>query len=454
MSSMRPGTGLHALALLSARLRWMAALVGWRLRLPGAGPRFAAADDHWRLLRDRMPRYGAVPYTDSSGDLTLWPSVAGDEERLALDLPGRAEQQRRLDEDNRRRAEARWRQGGLPEGQSMARVWRRVTAAELEARWATERSPVWRDSDVLTVVHRAEAEEVQVVPGLQQGMWRVEGDLWALMVRVRDLDRVALNLSCVAVSGGRLWGQTLPEPAQWRGPDAPAVPHRAEPLAGELRDVLLDSDALGERRALAVYLPPGRCEGLPVLYVADGDSVRRFAAVLEPAIAAGTTPAAIVVGVHSAASGPDLDLRGREYVPGTDPRRFAAHEQFFVNEVATWTERELGVSADRDRRAIAGYSNGAVLASALGCRHPDRFGAVVAFSLGVEPPLPSGARPARHYLLAGTLEAPFHRATRAWAAKLREHGVEVEERERVCGHDLLMWEEEMPAAVRWAFGSF
>jgi enterochelin esterase-like enzyme len=431
----------------------MAALVGWRLRLPGGGRRFAAADDYWRLLGGQMPRYGAVPYTDSSGDLALWPSVARDEERLALGIPGRAEQQQRLDEDNRRRAEARWAQGGLPSGESVARVWRRVTAAELEARWATERSPVWRDGDVLTVVHRAEAEQVQVLPGVQQGMWRVDGDLWALMVRVRDLDRAALNLSCVAISGGQLWGQALPEPVQWRGPNAPAVPTRAEPLAGELRDVMLDSHALGERRALTVYLPPGRWEGLPVLYLADGGSAPRFAAVLEAGVAAGATPAAVLVGVHSAVGEPDVDLRGREYVPGMDPRRFAAHERFFVDEVAAWVERELGGSADRERRAVAGYSNGAVLASALGCRHPDRFGAVVAFSLGVEPPLPSGARPARHYLVAGTLEAPFHRATRAWAAKLRELGVEVEERERVCGHDQLMWEEEMPAAIRWAFGS-
>jgi hypothetical protein len=30
--------------------------------------------------------------------------------------------------------------------------------------------------------------------------------------------------------------------------------------------------------------------------------------------------------------------------------------------------------------------------------------------------------------------------------------VEVEHRERVCGHDPLMWQEELPAAIRWAFG--
>lgn len=151
--------------------------------------------------------------------------------------------------------------------------------------------------------------------------------------------------------------------------------------------------------------------------------VRRFAAVLEPGVVAGTTPAAVLVGVHSATGTPADDPRGREYLPGLDSRRFEAHERFFVDEVADWARREVGVSADRELRAVGGYSNGAVLASALGGRHPDRFGAVVAFSMGVHPPLPSGSRPPRHYLLAGTLEPGFLRATREWGARLRDSGV-------------------------------
>jgi enterochelin esterase-like enzyme len=127
-----------------------------------------------------------------------------------------------------------------------------------------------------------------------------------------------------------------------------------------------------------------------VLYLADGASVRRFAAVLEPGVVAGTTPAAVLVGVHSSVGPPADDPRMREYLPGLDSRRYDAHERFFLDEVARWAQREVGVSADRELRAVGGCSNGAVLASALGCRHPDRFGGVVAFSLGVHPPLPSG----------------------------------------------------------------
>jgi enterochelin esterase-like enzyme len=356
-----------------------------------------------------------------------------------------------VNERDRRRAEARWRRGGLGRGEHLARVWRPVTAAELEARWNAEGSPVWRDGDVLTMVHRAEAETVHVVPGIQLEMWRVEDDLWALMVRVRDLDRAALSIGFLAVSGGHFWGLSMPETMVWRGPDAPAAPPRAAPLAGELREVELASRELGERRALTVYLPPGNGERPPVLYLADGGSVPSLAAVLEPGAAAGTTPAVVLVGAHSGVPTPGDDVRAREYLPGVDRLRYEAHERFFVDEVAGWAERELGVAAGRERRAVGGSSNGAVLASALGCRHPDRFGAVIAFSLGIEPPRPRDAA-ARHLLLAGTLEPGFHRATRAWAARLRGRGVEVEERERVCGHDPLMWEEELPGAVRWAFG--
>jgi enterochelin esterase-like enzyme len=136
--------------------------------------------------------------------------------------------------------------------------------------------------------------------------------------------------------------------------------------------------------------------------------------VLEPAVVSGTTPAAVLIGVHSAGSTPEEDTRAREYLPGLDPLLLEAHSRFLLEELSEWAQRELGVSGDRERRAMGGFSNGAVLASALGCRHPDRFGSVIAFSLGLLPPLPRGVRPSRHYLLAGTLEPGFHRSTRAW----------------------------------------
>src|SRR5262245_49938509 len=296
-------------------LRRALAHLAWRLRLPGAGPRYANADDQWRMLRGRLPRYGVRPYHDAAGDLVLPLSAfAPDEERRALGLPSAAEQRRQVEAENRRRASARWAQPALPPGVELARVWRPVTASELERRWAAEGRPVWRDGQDLVLVHRAEAEDVHVIPGIQLPMWRVEGDLWALMVRISQLDRAALSLAFMSTGANPGLGQAMPEPVVWRGPDAPAAPARAEPLAGELHQVELDSRALAQRRALTVYVPPG-AERPPAVYLADGGSVPGFAAVLEPAILAGSTPAAALVGVHCAPFTAEDDGRGRGYLP-------------------------------------------------------------------------------------------------------------------------------------------
>ncbi|MCC6188806.1 MAG: hypothetical protein IT318_07205 [Anaerolineales bacterium] len=103
-----------------------------------------------------------------------------------------------------------------------------------------------------------------------------------------------------------------------------------------------------------------------------------------------------------------------------------------------------------------GYSNGGVFAAALGLRYPKRFGRVLAFSVGVSPAGRRAAfpnQPPDFYLLAGTLEEGFYRGTAAFADWLRSRGAAVAFHERVCGHDMLMWEEALPPAVGWAFGT-
>jgi enterochelin esterase-like enzyme len=250
----------------------------------------------------------------------------------------------------------------------------------------------------------------------------------------------------------------------WRGPEAPPPPERAEPLQGQISRNVIDSHHLSERRDLTVYLPPGHdpTQTYPVVYAADGQSVARFAAVLEPEIVEGSVPAVIVVGVHSAANedaaepyDSTQDLRAQEYLLGENPKRFEAHERFFVYEVSAWAERALGASSERRERAVFGCSNGGAFAVSMGVRHAERYDAVIAFSLGEglhgwgAPQWTVDDAP-HHYLLAGTLE-PFQRTTARWAARLSRLGVEYVHRERVSGHDMVMWEEEFPDAVAWAF---
>src|SRR5262249_34613661 len=149
----------------------------------------------------------------------------------------------------------------------------------------------------------------------------------------------------------------------------------------------LASVALGGRRRVTTYLPPGhdRSRPSPVVYVCDGQSVKAFARVVEPLIAAGRVPPVALVGVHDGGYlGPSpkgahdydgsKDLRAQEYIPSINPGRFADHETFFVKEVPAWAERRFGLSAVRKDRAVSGYSNGGRFAAEMAFRHPEVFG--------------------------------------------------------------------------------
>ena len=279
----------------------------------------------------------------------------------------------------------------LPDGINLARVWCPTKVANLR-KMAAEGTSVWRRGEDLTFVHRSRATELTLLPAIQLPMWRIEDDLWALSVRIRDLDQAAISYAFVP--SGEAW----PATETWRGPLAPPAPRRAGPLAGQLTEAVIKSRWLNESRRLTVYVPPGPETPPYVLFMTDGQTMGTFAAVVEPLMVDLTVPRTVLVGVHSSGSTTGEGWRSQEYIPGYDGTRFEAHRRFFIEEVPAWAERELGVSAEPARRAIAGYSNGAVLASALGCRHPDRVGRVIAFSPGVQPPLHRDSRPAPHYL--------------------------------------------------------
>ncbi len=89
----------------------------------------------------------------------------------------------------------------------------------------------------------------------------------------------------------------------------------------------------------------------------------------------------------------------------------------------------------------------------MGVRHPEHFGTVIAFSLGMALATPAWSpdQAPRHYLCAGTLEEGFFRGTQHWAERAAASGSDVVYRTCVSGHDMLMWEGELPAALERAF---
>jgi enterochelin esterase-like enzyme len=351
---------------------------------------------------------------------------------------------------------------GLPV-QIVDRSW---TEQELLARSELEQSLVWADGDELTFFYQSAADAVYICCGIQLQMQRVEeSNAWVLTVRIDKLAQAVISYSFTPYQNGHPTKDNSDATSiqVWRGPEAPRAPERTEILGGQVITHTIESAALGESRQLSVYLPPEHdsTQQYPVVYAADGDLVDGFATVLDPLVMDSAVPAVIVVGVHSAeyTNTAELydrgrDLRMQEYLWGENRERFAAHERFFVYEVSEWAEQNLGASPDREQRAVFGFSNGGGFAVTMGIRHPRRYGNILAFSLGMGKswgdPVWSADTAPRHYLVAGTLE-PFQKTTDRWAKRLTRLNVEHVYYERICGHDLVMWEEEFPKAVAWAF---
>jgi enterochelin esterase-like enzyme len=354
--------------------------------------------------------------------------------------------------------------GGLFDESRPNATYRRVakpwTARELLERRAAAEADAWADGDELTFVYQGTAEAVDLAGGLHLPMERVPGgDLWALTVRVADLQRAVI--SYMFLPRGVAGPPAFFTPTEWRGPDAPPATRRSHPLRGEIATHTIASAALGEDRKLTVYLPPGHGTARPsaVVYAADGEAVPAFASMLEPVLLDGSLPPVALVGLHSgpaggtrAAGNPVVDLRAQEYLTGHDDRRFAAHERFFVSEVVPWAEAQFAVATNPARRAVFGFSNGGAFATTMGVRHPALFGSILAFSVAggkpasrLKPPL------SRFYFVAGTLEPGLRENTLTWKQTLDQAGAECSYHERVCGHDFILWQETFPGAVAWAF---
>lgn len=98
------------------------------------------------------------------------------------------------------------------------------------------------------------------------------------------------------------------------------------------------------------------------------------------------------------------------------------------------------------------FSSQGALAVAIAIRHPERYGTMIALSLGEGKEgcgTPERAVDThRHFLMAGEVE-PFRGTTSRWTARLARIGVEHLHRERMGGDDPGMWEEGFLSAVAW-----
>ena len=211
------------------------------------------------------------------------------------------------------------------------------------------------------------------------------------------------------------------------------------------RDLTTETFQYDGGRQVTVYVPPEPASA--VVFAADGGwHISRLSEALEAA----NVSATMVVGVHGM---PDDDERLKEYVPGFDESRFAAHERFFVREVRDWVATHLGVDLPRHRTAVWGASLGGELALAMGLRHANVYGAVFSASpgAGFKPPEVMPNPLPRVYLVAGADEPFFLDNATRWTDALRASDADVVLTERPGAHGGEFWGTEFPLMVAWAF---
>lgn len=437
----------------------------FQAEIPGSGSLYAECTDKMALMQGQAQPFGTATM-EHQGEMVMLPvdPAVDDSKRAEVGLPPLAQLQANIIRQNRAAAEARL-EGDIPRDRRFARVWTNPTVEEITARLAAHPDGSWETGDVLTFAVRSDAPGMIAGPVFELPMWRVpdpdgnDSDLFVLEVRMANASDAVigygfwpLNEQGMPASGGR-----GPVPFRFRGSSAPAqLPSNEDhELEGSFTTHQVQSMAVGPRD-VSVYLPRdhSRDEQLPVVYATDGNMFAPFARRLDAGMSDGSIPRVVIIAAHSARMDAIANERADEYLPGFNEDRFSRHQRFFVDELSEWAEAEFGVSPDRESRAIFGTSDGGGHSIATGWLHRQRYAHCIAYSTGMPPnpdqPWDASEAPFVH-LCAGTLEGPFHQATEAWAAWLYFQKSPHHWTERVCGHDLIQWIEELPRAIARAW---
>jgi enterochelin esterase-like enzyme len=196
---------------------------------------------------------------------------------------------------------------------------------------------------------------------------------------------------------------------------------RTGPAGGEVWiGRIPDQVVTWDRRASAVYLPPGfdRTRRYPVLYLLHGmrgspsefwDSLR-LADVADELISSGGSPPFIAV---MPVAGPLVNPDGGEWA--------GVWEDYLVRDVLPWVDANLPTLPDARDRALEGLCAGGYGAVDIGLRHPGLFGTLGSWEGYFAPVFDDGP-----FVGAGKADLEAHDPTllvRAEARALRRDGV-------------------------------
>lgn len=344
--------------------------------------------------------------------------------------------------------------GWCPSNANICRINRQWTIEEIKAGLDGNNWAIWEDNQQLVFAFRGHVADAMVIGGIQVALAPINNsDYWVATLHVSSLSRAVISYSFVTYAYNQ-WQLVDGSSQVFRGDRAPDAPDFAVELKGYYDTEVFYSAELDELRLVSYYLPPNFSfrETYPVLYMTDGQALDWFARTVEPLIAKRLIPPMIMVGVHAPYAEPTRQRRAEEYILGLNDEAYLAHEQFFTESVRRWSELRLGASTDPNDRMIMGFSNGAAFAGNTAVRKPDTYGHVILFSQSHHPLINLRSQvKARFYLSAGTLEPEFHSQAQRFHFTLRLLNVDTIFRQRVSGHDYLVWQEELPNALQWIF---
>jgi S-formylglutathione hydrolase FrmB len=154
------------------------------------------------------------------------------------------------------------------------------------------------------------------------------------------------------------------------------------------KDCRIWSQALGQRRDLYVYLPPGfdpRCRYPLVLWFHgfaqdEGAFLTEVAPRLDAAIMAGLIPPMIAVCPDGSLEGEPCHAKPGSFYINSKVGRF---EDYVIQDVLGFVFAHYPIRPEREAHVIAGLSMGGFGAYCLGIKHRELFGVVV----GIYPPL-------------------------------------------------------------------
>ncbi|MAL17543.1 MAG: hypothetical protein CL670_14865 [Balneola sp.] len=336
---------------------------------------------------------------------------------------------------------------------------------------------IWSNGNTWSAAYRLDDESIQslqLMGGIQLPLSRFENtDIWAISLNIPGLDTALISTSISYQKGASF--VTDDETIRiWRGKNAEAKQEITEDLNGIIKIDSIWSDTLKEWRKISIYKPSKAPENgtYPVVYFADGQGVGKYAQIIDPLIKSGELPPVILVGIWGRRGlvnsnkpyNPTNDYRTVEYhegvgeYPGADSllvvNHHLAHKYYFTHEVPAIIEAEYNASKDRTLRAIHGVSSGANFALLIGREMPDKFGLIIANSLGPETvkkePVKGWENAAMHYLSVGLLEQqPMRSNLASLYNSLKENGIPSILNVFPSGHDSAVWVASFPETLKW-----